>query len=372
MTTGINFPQITSPIGTVRKLPSGQMVCMLDQAWFQLLLQLFVRTGASQGGITDGQLSEGQFTSQIEYLEQQTEDIEPNVPQTIDYQQAIQDAALANPSVLPLSSIQGFDESAVVLSITGTTHQIIASSPTGNVTLSTPQDIDTSSTPRFARMGLGEAAQSDALLGFAAGSTTIAPVKFTSGTNLTSPTAGAAEYDGSRYWVTLDSTSRAIISRTLFSQTQSVTVANTVTETLIIGTGIGSVTLPANYGVAGKSLYIQAWGYHSAVSNPIVQVRVYKGSTLLLDTGAISSGNSTNAQIRIEALITWYSTTSVWAEGFYKEEGGGASASSFPMVNTAAVTVNTDSEDIKITFTWGTASASNTITVPLLSIAEAS
>lgn len=48
-----------------------------------------------------------------------------------------------------------------VTSITGTANQIIASASTGAVTLSTPQDIATSSTPQFARLGLGAAATAD-------------------------------------------------------------------------------------------------------------------------------------------------------------------------------------------------------------------
>ena len=39
-----------------------------------------------------------------------------------------------------------------VLTLTGTAHQIIVSSPTGNITLSTPQDIDTVSSPTFANL----------------------------------------------------------------------------------------------------------------------------------------------------------------------------------------------------------------------------
>lgn len=51
-----------------------------------------------------------------------------------------------------------------VSSITGTANQVIASASTGAVTLSTPQDIATSSTPQFARVGLGAAADSTANL----------------------------------------------------------------------------------------------------------------------------------------------------------------------------------------------------------------
>lgn len=51
-----------------------------------------------------------------------------------------------------------------VSSITGTANQVIASSSTGAVTLSTPQSIATASTPQFARMGLGVAADAAILL----------------------------------------------------------------------------------------------------------------------------------------------------------------------------------------------------------------
>lgn len=51
-----------------------------------------------------------------------------------------------------------------VTSITGTANQVIASAPTGAVTLSTPQDIATSSTPQFAQLGLGAAADATAVI----------------------------------------------------------------------------------------------------------------------------------------------------------------------------------------------------------------
>ncbi len=45
---------------------------------------------------------------------------------------------------------------AAVQSLTGTANQIIVSSPTGNVTVSTPQDIATSSSPTFSALTLGQ------------------------------------------------------------------------------------------------------------------------------------------------------------------------------------------------------------------------
>lgn len=51
-----------------------------------------------------------------------------------------------------------------VSSITGTSDQIIASGATGAVTLSTPQSINTTSTPQFAKIGIGAAADASRLL----------------------------------------------------------------------------------------------------------------------------------------------------------------------------------------------------------------
>lgn len=51
-----------------------------------------------------------------------------------------------------------------VVSITGTANQVTASAPNGAVTLSLPQSIATSSTPQFARLGLGAAADGTYLL----------------------------------------------------------------------------------------------------------------------------------------------------------------------------------------------------------------
>lgn len=183
-----------------------------------------------------------------------------------------------------------------------------------------------------------------------------------------SPKAGLLESDGTLFYLTDASLCRASIQRTLFTQTQSVTVANTVTETTIIGTGTGSVTLPANYGLLGKNILIEGFGYHSAGGNPTIQIRIYKGSTLLLDTTAVTSGNGTNNLIQIRANICWRSTTSVFAQGFYQESGGGSN--NFEMVNTAATTVNATAEALNITATWGTAAVGNTITLTNLTIRE--
>ena len=154
------------------------------------------------------------------------------------------------------------------------------------------------------------------------------------------------------------------VRRPLFVQTQQITVANTLTETTLLGTGIGTVTLPPNYLVQGKVLRIWMWGIHSAVSNPLIQIRVYAGSTLIGDTGLQASHASTNEQWDTKVDITCLTTGTtgtVMPGGFYEEDT--PTASPFGMPVTAPITLNTTiAQTLNITVTWGTASLSDTIT----------
>lgn len=191
------------------------------------------------------------------------------------------------------------------------------------------------------------------------------------GSTVATPAAGSLALfpgtDGNWYLKRPDGTVLALSVQqaVLFTQTASVAVANTLTETTLIGVGKGSVTLPANYGAAGRTLIVEGWGYHSATGSPTIQIRIYKGSTLLLDTTAVTSGTSTNALIQIRAVITWRSPTSVFCQGFYEESGG---SNNFQMVTTAPTTVAAGAEALNVTATWGTASASDTITLTNLTV----
>ena len=151
---------------------------------------------------------------------------------------------------------------------------------------------------------------------------------------------------------------------TLFTQTASVTVANTTTQTTLLDGGVGSVTLPVNFFYPGRTLRITLYGYHSTVANPNITMRVKFGSTTILTTGAVASGNSTNTAIKLEGFVTCRTdgaTGTVIGQGTYTEAGGGANI--FDMTNTATTTIDTTaSQTVDITVQWGTASASNTIT----------
>lgn len=156
---------------------------------------------------------------------------------------------------------------------------------------------------------------------------------------------------------------KQFINGNLFAQTATGTIANSVTETTISSTGQGTLVLPANFFVAGKTIRIRANGILSSVSSPTLRIRIKAGSTILLDTTAVTVGNHTNALWVVDGVITCRTTGgsgTVFSQGIFEEYGG--TKNQHPMVNTATTTIaTTSSQTMTLTAQWGTASASNTI-----------
>lgn len=171
---------------------------------------------------------------------------------------------------------------------------------------------------------------------------------------------------------TLLATSQALANKvsdvstqgTIFTQTADVTIANTVAETSLLGTGKGVKTIPADWMVVGRTLRLILRGYMSDTGTPTFRVKVKLGATVILDTGAVAfSGTIANNEWCVAADITCR------VAGFSGTVIGQGSFSESPdnrvgMVNTAPVAVNlfTSPLALDVTFEWGTASASNTIT----------
>lgn len=157
---------------------------------------------------------------------------------------------------------------------------------------------------------------------------------------------------------------KQFLNGNLFAQTASATCANTTTETTISSTGQGTLTLPANFFVAGKTIKIKAMGFHSSVSNPNLTMKVKFGSTVILTTGTHAMHNDTSGLWEVEGIITCRTTGgsgTVFGQGLFQDFG--TAGHGIQMVNTATVTVNTTtSQAVTVTAQWGTASASNTIT----------
>jgi len=170
--------------------------------------------------------------------------------------------------------------------------------------------------------------------------------------------------------ITFDAKGRATAASNLtiapsliFAQTSTVTVTNTTVETTLLGSGVGSLVFAANSLQIGSSVSGTAIGPHSTSGNPTIQLRVYMNSTVILDTGIVTSGNSASATWEFRGFITCRSTGvtgTVQAQGFYIESAGGTNL--FGMVNSAPITIDTTiAQTFNFTVQWGTASASNTI-----------
>jgi hypothetical protein len=168
-------------------------------------------------------------------------------------------------------------------------------------------------------------------------------------------------YDGTEFLLSPGS----IAGSSLYSQTSSITVGNTTAETSVItgATGSGSPTLPAGFFRSGKTIRVTVWGYHSAVSNPTIDWKIKLGSTIVLDTTAISSNNSTNQEIQVVGYITCRTTGAmgtVFSQGRYEE----LTHLNAQMLNTSTSTIDTTSSQLlDVTVQWGTMAVGNTVTV---------
>jgi hypothetical protein len=218
-------------------------------------------------------------------------------------------------------------------------------------------------------VGVGVTSPS-ALLSIAGSTTTRASMNIATGTAPTSPNSGDVWHDATQKTTYINNAGvNQSHSGTLFTQTSDATCANTTTETTLTSTGVGTLTLPANFFVSGKTIKLQAYGFHSSTSGATLTIRVKLGSTTIL-TATGSSGTDTNAVIIMDTMITCRTTGAsgtVAGQGVYSEMGN--SPNFRQMVNTSTVTVDTTaSQAITMTAQWSAAAAGRTITVTNLSV----
>jgi len=194
-----------------------------------------------------------------------------------------------------------------------------------------------------------------------------APLKFTAGSTLSVPEAGAMEYDGDKLYHTNNTGIRESISGAIFTQTGDQTIGNTTTETTIMNGSVGTLTLPANFFIVGKTIRIRMRGIVSNTGTPNFTVKTKLGSTVVASTGLVTmSKNITNKYFDCEITITCRTTGAsgtIMGAGKFEHDATGNLAETYGMVSTSAVVVNTTaSQTINITFEWGTANVANTIT----------
>ncbi len=91
----------------------------------------------------------------------------------------------------------------------------------------------------------------------------------------------------------------------LYSQTvNSATVTNTIIETSVVGSGVGALTVPANFFTVGDSYHGKIGGVISAQNGDDVTLRIKTGGVVLASTGAINLSPVTGLGWELEIDFT--------------------------------------------------------------------
>lgn len=151
----------------------------------------------------------------------------------------------------------------------------------------------------------------------------------------------------------------------IFTQTADKTVTNTTTETSILGTGVGTKTLPANFFVAGKTIRLRVGGvYSTPIGAPSLIIKVKYGSTIIAQvTTTALLASASNLEFDGEVLITCRTTGSsgtVMVHGDVEYSTGVTGTIAVDSLNHAGATTTintTTSNALDVTVQWDTASS---------------
>lgn len=188
-------------------------------------------------------------------------------------------------------------------------------------------------------------------------------------------TANASPADGNVWY---DSTQKALMvsldgitqnmSTVLFTGTATKTIVNTGTETSSIPTGVGTLTIPANFLVAGKTLRLSGGGIFSTLLTPgNLTIKMKLGATVIA-SNVVSNllASASNNAFQFSATITCRTTGAtgtILVDGNASYDTGTLSRGFAALNNTGSATSidTTASQLIDVTLQWTTASTSNTI-----------
>jgi hypothetical protein len=152
----------------------------------------------------------------------------------------------------------------------------------------------------------------------------------------------------------------------IFRQTNTVTVGGTIVETTLSGTGVGSLTIPANFFYVGRTLEIKGYGFRSSVASVGLRIRIKLGATTLLDTLVQTVTNTTNTMFMLDAMVTCR-TLGVAGTIIGQATLTDAlhpSPDTLAMVNLATTAFNTTlDQTLTITAEWDNANVGNTISL---------
>lgn len=156
----------------------------------------------------------------------------------------------------------------------------------------------------------------------------------------------------------------------LYAQTaNSAIVTNTTAETTIIGTGVGTLSVPANGFSVGDSFRAVLGGVMNAGNSETIRIKLKSGSVILLDSGLQNLGSavtddvwSLNIDFTIRQLGAAGVASIVSLGSFHYTKTNNASVQGFGFNVVNSTTFNTTiSNTLDITVQWGSASTGNNI-----------
>jgi hypothetical protein len=155
----------------------------------------------------------------------------------------------------------------------------------------------------------------------------------------------------------------------LFAQTALGTlITNTTVETSLIGTGVGSLTVPANAFQVGDSFTAKMCGYLSCANNETIHIRVKSDGITIADAGIFQMKIATNKyfELTLDFTITKIGAAGVaelFTNGQYSynhNAAGELSGNNFALVSNT-VFDTTVVNALSITAEWGLANTANKI-----------
>ena len=155
----------------------------------------------------------------------------------------------------------------------------------------------------------------------------------------------------------------------LYSQTVSSTpITNTILESDLISTGVGSLSIPANSFKVGDSFNFKLIGHLFCNSSATIRFRIKAGTTILADTGVIAMSTSTNKHWEMDISFTVRTlgaagVASIASGGIFsytKNAGTNFEGIDFSIINNTTFDTTTNNT-LKITAEWGAASTANSI-----------
>ena len=162
------------------------------------------------------------------------------------------------------------------------------------------------------------------------------------------------------------------VTQVTFTQTANQTVGNTTTETTMFGSGVGSLSIPANTLIVGRTYRIKLKGYASGTNGDTSTLKVKLGSVELVSSvGTWQTLTDIGFTLEFDFTCRTTGTTGTVAGNGYSLVSGGQG---FSTVSMRALLAGTDTIDttidnlIDLTYQWSSTKVGNTITITNASV----